>query len=308
MDTIFSKATRRLFYPLKPLIPRPVQIFLRRKLASAKRPKISCDWPIAYGSEVLPQNWVGWPGDKKFALLLTHDIESPQGLDNISNLIDLEMKLDFRSSFNFVPLRYHVEENILSEISKMGFEIGIHGLYHDGRLFQSRDLFYKRARQINYWLKKWNAVGFRAPAMHFKKEWMHILDILYDSSTFDTDPFEPQPHGMKTIFPFLLSYDNGKKIVELPYTLPQDFTMFVILQERSINIWKEKLDWIAEKGGMVLLNTHPDYMYFNTIRKFNYPASYYEDFLYYLRENYYGQYWNPLPRELATYCKEILLR
>jgi hypothetical protein len=30
--------------------------------------------------------------------------------------------------------------------------------------------------------------------------------------------------------------------------------------EKTISIWKKKLDWIVEKGGMALLITHPDYM------------------------------------------------
>jgi hypothetical protein len=45
--------------------------------------------------------------------------------------------------------------------------------------------------------------------------------------------------------------------VELPYTLPQDFTLFTVMREKDIDIWKKKLDWIVEKGGMALLITHP---------------------------------------------------
>ena len=45
--------------------------------------------------------------------------------------------------------------------------------------------------------------------------------------------------------------------------MPQDHLLFVILQEKNIDIWKRKLDWIAEKGGMALLNTHSDYMSFD---------------------------------------------
>ena len=60
----------------------------------------------------------------------------------------------------------------------------------------------------------------------------------------------------------------------MPYTLPQDFTLFVILKQESIDLWKRKLDWVASKGGMCLLITHPDYMTFNgRPRRFDeYPA------------------------------------
>ena len=99
--------------------------------------------------------------------------------------------------------------------------------------------------------------------MHHNLEWIHDLDIEY-ASTFDTDPFEPQSDGVGTIFPFWVSGNSNQKgYVELPYTLPQDFTLFILMKEKNIDIWKQKLDWIAENGGMALVNTHPDYMNFD---------------------------------------------
>jgi hypothetical protein len=32
------------------------------------------------------------------------------------------------------------------------------------------------------------------------------------------------------------------------------------MKEKNIHKWKKKLGWIAECGGMALLNTHPGYM------------------------------------------------
>ena len=123
--------------------------------------------------------------------------------------------------------------------------------------------------------------------MHHNLDWFHSLDIEYDSSTFDTDPFEPQPDGVGTIFPFWVPPQNGtgKGYVEMPYTLPQDFTLFVILQQESIDLWKKKLDWMASNGGMCLLITHPDYMTFNgRPRRFDeYPVEYYREFLQYVK-------------------------
>ena len=91
-----------------------------------------------------------------------------------------------------------------------------------------------------------------------------ILNIEYDSSTFDTDPFEAQPDGVKSVFPFWVAGISPRVgYVELPYTLPQDFTLFILLKEKDITIWKQKLSWIAKKGGMALVITHPDYMNFD---------------------------------------------
>jgi hypothetical protein len=50
-----------------------------------------------------PTGWPGWPGGKKFALVLTHDVEGAAGLAKCRQLMELEQSLGFRSSFNFIP-------------------------------------------------------------------------------------------------------------------------------------------------------------------------------------------------------------
>ena len=143
--------------------------------------------------------------------------------------------------------------------------------------------------------------------MHNNLDWIHELNIEYDASTFDTDPFEPQPDGVNTIYPFWVKNNSNQSgYVDLPYTLPQDFTLFILLREKNINIWKLKLDWVANNGGMVLLNTHPDYMSFedNTLKYYQYPVKFYKQFLDYLKYKYDGKYWHVLPREMAMFCKK----
>jgi hypothetical protein len=165
--------------------------------------------------------------------------------------------------------------------------------------------------------------------MYHNLDWIGDLDIQYDSSTFDTDPFEPQPDGVGTIFPFwvpatrhpqnstlntelkdsrLKTQDSrlNTGYIELPYTLPQDHTLFVIMGEKNINIWKQKLDWVVERGGMALLITHPDYMSFNGKKPGldEYPAEYYKEFLEYIERTYKDQYWNALPKDVARFWRE----
>ena len=62
-----------------------------------------------------------------------------------------------------------------------------------------------------------------------------------------------------------LCNSSSEGYVELPYTLPQDSTLFLVLRETTPEIWMRKLDWIAEHGGMVLLDMHPDYMSFDRL-------------------------------------------
>ena len=98
---------------------------------------------------------------------------------------------------------------------------------------------------------------------------------------------------------------DDKTYVELPYTLPQDSTLFLFLQEKTIDIWMRKLDWIAQHGGMALVIAHPDYMNFSgkNFGVTEYSAQYYEDFLKHIQSKYEGQYWHVLPKEMADFWK-----
>jgi len=91
----------------------------------------------------------------------------------------------------------------------------------------------------------------------------------------------------------------------MPYTLPQDFTLFVLMGEKTIDIWKNKLDWIAKHGGMALVNSHPDYMNFKTgtCGREEYPFRYYEDFILHVQENYKDLYWHALSEKVAAFIK-----
>ncbi len=295
----------KYFYILKSRIPRKIQIFLRRKFVKVKYEKYSKVWPIYPGSEDKPKNWKGWPDGKDFALVLTHDVELREGHDKCRQLLEIEKELGLKSSFNFVPERYKVDKELREFIVSEGFEVGVHGLNHDGKLFLNKKIFSERAKKINQYLKGWNSVGFRAPAMHHNLEWIGDLEIEYDLSTFDTDPFEPQPDGVGTIFPFWVEGQDGRPgYVEMPYSLAQDFTLFILMKEDTLDIWYKKLNWIAENGGMALVNVHPDYLNFENKRELEqFPVSYYSDFLKFVKENYGGQYWNALPKDVATYFK-----
>jgi len=295
----------KVFYILKPLIPRNFQIFLRKKLVKRKREKYKNVWPILEKAGKTPKGWPGWLDNKQFALVLTHDVETQAGHDKCIELMKLEKKLCLRSSFNFVPEKYNVSEKLRSDLIANGFEVGVHGLKHDGKLFSNKKIFNERAKKINRYLKNWGAVGFRAPAMHHNLDWIHELDVKYDLSTFDTDPFEPQSDGVGTIFPFWVAENgSGHGYWELPYTLVQDFTLLILMKENN-EIWKKKVDWIVEKGGMVLVNVHPDYINFNqrTSKPEEFSPKQYIGLLKYIKSKYSSKYWNPLPMELAAYLE-----
>ena len=383
----------RIFYTVKPFIPRQVQIVLRRRIIAYQRKKYSHIWPIDPDAGNPPDGWQGWPDNKKFALIISHDVDTQEGHDRCYRLMELEERLGVRSSFNIVPEKYRVSSHLIDNLKNRGFEVCAHGLNHDGKLFFSRSIFDERAIRINHYLQKWGSVGFTSPSMHHKLSWMHALNISHSTSTFDTDPFEPQPDAVGTIFPFwvqnpsqtlrpsenaqfssmstqrsqntnggsqsnagLQLINNAKKLrpsgnvqfcsrskkenilaadiqkvfrglkcehdeeidqkgtfpesrrgyVELPYTLPQDLTLFVLMKEKTIDIWKNKLDWIAGKGGMALFNSHPDYMNFNNPKNGpeQYPVTYYTEFIEYIKDRYKDQYWHVLPKEMARFWQQ----
>jgi glycosyltransferase involved in cell wall biosynthesis/peptidoglycan/xylan/chitin deacetylase (PgdA/CDA1 family) len=297
------------YYSLKPYVPWSARIALRRWRAERRRRAFANVWPIDEKAGATPSGWPGWLAGKRFALILTHDVEGKKGLERVERLMKLDLRYGFRSAFNFVPEGdYCVSDELRQTLAQSGFEVGMHGLEHDGKLFSSKTGFARKAARIREYLQRWNARGFRAPLMQHRLGWLHRLGIEYDASTFDTDPFEPEPDGAETIFPFWVAGSNNTGYVELPYTMVQDFSLFVILHEPGIDIWRRKLDWIAERGGMALLITHPDYMCFEgpSRTREEYPVAHYEEFLRYVREKYEGAFWSATPLEVARYyCASV---
>jgi len=206
-----------LYYHLKPLIPRWLQIQIRRQIVRRKREKYSHVWPIDERAAKPPEGWKGWPDGKKFALVLTHDVETIKGVERVTRVAELEKKLGFRSSFNFIAEEYPTPHDQIKYLKEEGFEVGLHGLNHNGNLFESRKKFLRQALRINQYLKDWGVTGFRTPIMYHNLEWIHDLNIEYDSSTFDTDPFEPQPDGVGTIFPFWVPAPHTQSSVLSPH-------------------------------------------------------------------------------------------
>lgn len=344
----------RAYYAAKPFLPRWLRMRLRRLHARRARNQSRHYWPIQAGSERPPAGWPGWPDGKKFAVVLTHDVEGIRGYGRIKELARVEQELGFRSSFNLIPEGpYRVEPELRQWLTEQGFEVGIHDLHHDGKLYRSRAEFSRHARKINHYVKEWGVAGFRSAYMHHKLDWLGELDVRYDASTFDTDPFEPQPDGVGTIFPFWvpknpapapapapnlnpnlapalnsalrtphspllagsqpstlnsqLETGGAAGFVELPYTLVQDSTLFLFLGETNIACWQRKLDWIAQHGGMVLLNVHPDYLSFQERHtEDEFPAARYWELLAYLHTRYAGEYWHALARDVAAHVARSL--
>lgn len=285
------------YYSLKSHFTKHRGIGGRQWYARQLLTKHSANWPINEAAGATPPNWPGWPEGKQFAFVLTHDVDDMRGAQRISELLALDRRFGLRAAFNLAcngP--YEVTTQIIDNITSQNCEVGTRGPVRDGKQFA------KNAAEIRQFSRKWGSVGFRSPSMQHRLGWLHTIGCEYDSSTFDTDLYEGQPRVVDTIFPFWAPGPNSSGYVELPNTLPEDLIVLPVLREHNISCWTEKLDWIAERGGMALVNVHSSCICFqgNSARN-EYPAAYFEEFLHYLTEHYAGRYWNALPREVSRY-------
>jgi hypothetical protein len=261
----------RLYYRLRPFMPKALQIWLRRRYAPVQARARFPRWPAETGLHdfweflySLLESILGhpvpriaaWPNGAAWALVLTHDVETAAGLSAMDAVIEVERSFGFRSSWNFVPRRdYEVSEERIRGLVSDGFEVGVHGLHHDGRDLESLETLRERLPGMREAAFRWKALGFRAPATQRQWELMPLLGFDYDSSFPDTDPFEPQGGGCCTWLPFF----NGE-MVELPPTMTQDHTLFVILRRSDERAWVKKAHLLRSRGGMALMVTHPDYL------------------------------------------------
>jgi peptidoglycan/xylan/chitin deacetylase (PgdA/CDA1 family) len=297
----------RAFYHVKRFIPRRVQIGARRMLVRGQRSVEFPRWPIdtsvsrllrfyafcvllARGESQAEFRWF-WPAPYGAALILTHDVETAAGLKLAVELADLEQAHGFRSSFNLGGW-YEADPGILRELRGRGFEIGMHGLRHDQTLFSSRAAFEAQASGLASLASRLGAEGFRSPSTYRVFDWLAELPVSYDGSIPHSDPFEPQPGGCCSLWPFFIG-----DVVELPYTLPQDYTLFTLLAHRSPALWLEQADRIVDEFGLIHVLSHPDPGYLGD------PVNRdrYRELLVALSER--DEIWKPLPRELADWWR-----
>lgn len=298
-----------IYYRMKRFIPRRAQLIARRALIRRQGLPDFPAWPleesvdrllrfyarcllVASGKPELTFDWF-WPGSHGAALILTHDVETAEGLSLAVELADLEEERGLRSSFNIVARWYPIDKGILRELRGRGFELGVHGAYHDRSMFASRAAFESQLPIVRQMAVDIGAAGFRSPATHRIFEWLGDLPLDYDCSVPHSDPFEPIPGGCCSLWPFFIG-----DVVELPYTLPQDHTLFTLLGHRSVALWQDTVERIERLHGLVQVLTHPDPGYLGDRPK----RALYVEFLDWIhgREGL----WKPLPREVATWWRQ----
>jgi hypothetical protein len=305
------RLARKAYYGIRPLLPVSGRKHLQRIALRGWRKIAFPRWPVdttvdkimrqlmrllvrARDCEPVPFIWF-WPEGRRAACVMTHDVETARGRDFCSELMDLSESEGFRSSFQVVPeKRYDVPESYRHEILSRGFELNIHGLNHDGGLFREHSEFLARARRIQDYAERWGARGFRSPVLYRNSDWMCNLPFDYDMTFPNTAHLDPQRGGCCTVTPYFLHH-----LVELPLTTTQDYTLFHILGEHSIDLWKRQIQVVVSHHGLISFNIHPDYLLERRA------ITVYRRLLEHLRETTEREFlWRALPGEVASWWRD----
>jgi hypothetical protein len=302
---------RKAYYFLRPYLSVPVRKHLQKIHLRNWQEIPFPEWPVdctvdriqrklmalamrARGIEKMPFIWF-WPDQCKSCVIITHDVEALAGKEFCRHLMDMDEAFGFRSSFQVVPEeRYPVSKDYLDLITNRGFEVNVHDLNHDGRLFAEHGEFQRRAGLINQYGSKFDSCGFRSGALYRNADWYDALDFRYDMSIPNVAHLDPQRGGCCTVMPYFI----GKKI-EIPVTCTQDYTLFHILRDYSTNLWKKQINLIRAQHGLISILVHPDYVIEPRAQEL------YRSLLSYLAELREADHiWAPLPREVAEWWQQ----
>jgi hypothetical protein len=267
-----SELIRKWYYLIRGGLPASVRRQLQKAYFSDREELPFPAWPVDFtvdnlhqellrllmqagGVKRVPFIWF-WPEGADSCLIMTHDVETSVGRDFTSRLMDLDDSYGIKASFQVIPeKRYQISDDYVGEIRRRGFEFNLHDLNHDGNLYRERSEFDRRAARINSYVRRYGARGFRAGSMYRRQDWYDVFEFSYDMSVPNVAHLEPMRGGCCTVMPYFVG-----KILEIPLTLTQDYSLIHILDEYSTNLWKQQVALIREQNGLISLIIHPDYL------------------------------------------------
>ena len=302
---------RRAYYLLRPALHISIRKHMQKIHLRGWEKAAFPEWPVdrtvehileyllalgmrTNGIEKLPFIWF-WPDGKSSAAIMTHDVESRSGRDFCEPLMDLNESFAINSSFQIIPeRRYTVPPKLLQNIRARGFEVNVHDLNHDGQLFQNHAEFLRRAARINRYLRDYEALGFRSAVMYRNQDWYDALECSYDMSVPNSAHLDPQRGGCCTVMPYFIG-----DLVELPVSMTQDYSLFHILGDYSIDLWRKQMKMVMENHGLISFIVHPDYVVEKRAR-----ATYVQLLRYLSDMRANANLWVALPRDVSQWWKE----
>jgi hypothetical protein len=310
MGSRAKKFLRKLYYHLRPLTNLAMRKLVQKYNARNWDKRCFPHWPVdttvenisetllllamkARGVEKVPFVWF-WPDGARGCVTMTHDVETRAGMEHCAELMNIDDAFGMKAIFGIVPEeRYEVSPSTLASMRSRGFEVGIQDLNHDGRLFDSQEEFLRRAKLINRYGREFGANGFRAAVLYRKPEWYQALEFSFDMSIPNVAHLDPQRGGCCTVMPYFIG-----DVLEIPLTTTQDYTLFHVLNDRSIDLWKSQIALILGKNGLMSFIVHPDYIMDKET------CSVYKELLGYLQElRSKTNVWSAIPSEIDTWWR-----
>lgn len=191
------------------------------------------------------------------AVLLTHDVEDLDDVENIHRVREIEETLGFRSSWNFIVNDYSWDESLVASLIDKGHEIGWHGFTHDNKLHKYSDD--KIQNEFSLFKPKMNTYNIRGGRIPSWKVTPGLLEKLseyfhYDTSIKSFSDFKNEVQA-GVIFPY--RFNN---ILEIPASI--NFDVPAILQRKfNYNLYVQRAKSIAAHSGLVTVLTHPNRFY-----------------------------------------------
>ncbi|HEY4817322.1 MAG TPA: hypothetical protein VIH67_07815 [Candidatus Acidoferrum sp.] len=270
--SVAKAVSRKTYYAVRPFLPTSVRKHLQRlALRGWDRAQFPA-WPIdqtvdrlfdrmmacairANSGRPIPFIWF-WPEGHSSCATMTHDVETAVGRDFCNTLMDLDDAFGIKASFQLIPeVRYEVSDEFLRRLRERGFEINVHDFNHDGDLFRNREEFLRRVARINDYGRKFRSAGYRSGVLYRNLDWYEFFDCSYDMSVPNVGHLDPQRGGCCTTKPYFIG-----KILEIPVVATQDYTLFNILRQYSMDLWEQQIQLILEQNGLISFIVHPDYL------------------------------------------------
>ncbi|MBI5247799.1 MAG: DUF2334 domain-containing protein [Elusimicrobia bacterium] len=250
-----------------------------------------------------------WPQGKKYAFIVTHDVDSAWLYkdDNLAGFMKMEGDMGVPGAWYFVNNLYEHDYAKIDRLVAGGHEIGLHGDNHDHKIsFLSDAEIEKRLSGCRKLIDRYRITGYRAPHyLRTPRFYEHLKRyVRYDTSMHDaynpTSKVSLMREGCSSLLPFTLS-DDQESLLELPITIPEDYELYDP-EAGASSVIEGQLAQIAEvkrRGGLANLVIHPEPHF--TGRK---PC--FEAFTEVLRSvSKDPECWIVLPRDLNDYWRRL---
>jgi peptidoglycan/xylan/chitin deacetylase (PgdA/CDA1 family) len=249
------------------VLPARLRAFAGRAIGRARRRRVARwadfpGWPIDLSTDFLADLFFGTGyspfADTAIPVLLSHDIDSPEGLRTlVSRFLEIEERVGARSINYVVPCAWRLDFGLLDEVQQRGHEIGTHGYDHSNRTpFAEANERRYRLAAAQPLVERYGITGYRAPSLLRTRALLMDLASFYrhDSSVPTAGGLFPVPNnGCASARPWRIG-----RLWELPLTLPRDGSLrFLGYKPAEIGrLWRETTDTVARSGGIISLLTH----------------------------------------------------